>query len=345
MTVKIIQDDCERGMQGLEVQSVQCCITSPPYWGLRDYGFKGQLGLEKTPEEYIEKMVNVFREVWRVLRDDGTLWLNCGDSYWGGKGQSGQQSSEYQAARQDVSINKPYHQIAGPKTTRPSDGKHDIIKPKDLIGMPWRLAFALQADGWYLRSACPWVKRSAMPESVTDRPSSALEYIFLLTKQPKYYYDADAVRVECSSVSQERYKYPMNVGIKETSGGGRIDNASNTPGMKNYTGYRNRRNSDWWFESVGMLMAGEEIVGFDVNPQGFKEAHFATFPPKLIEPMVKAGTKEGDTILDPFGGAGTTGLVADRLGRDAILIELNEEYCKMARKRIKEDNPLFAKIE
>lgn len=410
--IKIVQGDCLEVMRGMDAGSVQCCITSPPYWGLRCYGVDGQYGLEKSPEEFIAKMVEVFGEIKRVLRDDGTLWLNMGDSYVGGGGFSPTAPSN-KTSRAGQLGEKVYGVGMGIKP-------QGNLKSKDLCGMPWRLAFALQADGWYLRSACPWVKRSAMPESCTDRPSSALEYIFLLTKQPKYYYDADAVRVitgnEATWKDYEKgdghnmpsgdLKSGVNVGF-----GAKKDSFAHPAG-------RNRRNSDFWFESVGMLMAGDEIVGFDVCPRSFKGSHFATFPPKLIEPMVKAGTSEKGccpkcgagwyritktdrkptrpgadtktegkeniemgnrdplrhctetqtvgwrpgceccnddcetypppvpcTILDPFGGAGTTGLVADRLGRDAILIELNQEYCDMAKNRIHEDNPLFSGVE
>ena len=187
MNIEIVQGDCMDVMAGMAEKSVQCCITSPPYWGLRDYGVEGQFGLEKTLEEYISKMVDVFREVRRVLRDDGTLWLNLGDTYWGGKGQSGQKDGNYQANRQDKSLNKPYHQIGGAKQTRPQDGKHDVIKPKDLVGIPWMVAFALRADGWYLRQDIIWHKPNPMPESVTDRCTKSHEYIFLLSKQPRYY--------------------------------------------------------------------------------------------------------------------------------------------------------------
>jgi len=261
----------------LDAKSVQCVITSPPYWGLRDYGVKGQIGLEPTPDDYVQTMVKVFREVTRVLRDDGTLWLNMGDSYasspagnFGGDMPAPADGGRYRA-------NKP-------KMDYGASG----LKPKDLVGIPWRVAFALQADGWYLRSDIIWHKPNPMPESVTDRPTKSHEYLFLLTKSPRYYYDTDAVR---------------------------------EPSVEQAAG-RNLR-SVW-----------------TINPQPFSEAHFATFPTALVEPCIKAGSTKGDLILDPFAGSGTVGCVALKLAREFVGIELNPDYCTLARESI--EGPLFA---
>jgi len=351
MKTEIHIGDCLEVLRTLPAGSVQTCITSPPYWGLRNYlDAAAQIGLEKTPEDHIAVMVEVFREVRRVLRDDGTLWMNYGDAYM----------------------------------------------DKQLIGMPWRVALALQADGWWLRSSIIWAKGvsfcdsysgSVMPESCRDRPTSAHENLFLMSKASRYFYDADAVREASAdqAATDERYK----AGNFSTVRG----SAHVTPDYRNPIAGRNLR--DVWI----------------INPQGFPGAHFATFPPALVEPCIKAGTSEkgccascgapirrvveatggttgkgwhdhqddistgqskarldGDysrettgweptcdcedagesvpcKVLDPFGGAGTAALVADRLGRDAVLVELNKEYAEMARDRILADCPMFSSVE
>ena len=245
--------------------------------GLRDYGVDGQLGLEKTPEEYVQKLVEVFREVKRVLRDDGTLWLNLGDSYWGGKGQSAQAWSTEHTERD--TLEKSQHQITGKGETRPQDGKHDVIKPKDLVGIPWRVAFALQADGWWLRSDIIWAKSNTMPESVTDRPTKAHEYIFLLTKSRRYYYDACAV-AEPISESYASDKRPHGV-LRQ-----RLYEKSKyvTAGMIE--------------AGVGDFPTGERVTTrnlrtvWEICTQPRKEAHFATFPDKIPEICIKAGTSQ-----------------------------------------------------
>jgi len=294
----IIQGDALTVLSGMESESVNCCVTSPPYWGLRDYGVDGQLGLEKTPEEYVEKMTGIFREVRRVLRDDGTLWLNLGDSYSGSGGWSG--------CKEGVSLSTSN---MGKKAS--GVGRKDVIglKPKDLIGIPWRVAFALQRDGWYIRCDIIWAKPNPMPESVKDRPTKAHEYIFLMSKNQKYYYDADAIR--------ELADPDLTVRDRDTT------KLNNTPGRTKMGGlktneyeYKNKR-SVW-----------------NVPTQPFPDAHFAVFPPKLIEPCILAGSPEGGIVLDPFFGSGTTGLVAKNAARKFTGIELNEEYIKMAEKRL-----------
>jgi len=393
--LEVLVGDCKETLKSLPDNSVHTCATSPPYYGLRDYGtatWEGgdpncdhsishysdtlkpnvdrpsrnpeerrvcnkcgairtdnQIGLEDTPEEFIENLVEVFREVKRVLHPSGTLWVNIGDSYWGGKGASGQLSPEKQNARENT-LNKGHSHVAGEKQTRPTDKNHEVIKPKDLIGIPWMLAFALRADGWYLRQDIIWQKPNPMPESVKDRCTKAHEYIFLLSKSKKYFYDHEAVK----------------------------EKSKDTEGKRN-------RHSVW-----------------KVPVRPFKDAHFATYPPELIEPCVLAGTSEHGcceecgnpfkriihterpetrkvqarlvpgqerhgsfgverfdeaiktttigweatceckdpvvipcTVLDPFGGSGTTAAVALKHGRSAILCELNEDYIQFQDRRIK----------
>ena len=279
-TNKIYQGDVLKVLKTFPDESIHCCVTSPPYWGLRDYGVEGQLGLEPTPEEYVSKMVEVFREVKRVLRKDGTLWLNLGDSYV------------------------------------TSHGVGNGRKPKDLVGIPWMVAFALRADGWYLRQDIIWHKPNAMPESVTDRCTKAHEYIFLLTKKQKYFYDAEAIKEKQSGEIKTR-RFSSDGGAKARAMGKHISGGNEGTGAKwTDTGSRNKR-SVW-----------------TVATKPFKEAHFATYPPDLIEPCILAGCPEGGVVLDPFMGSGTTGMVAAMYQRNFIGFELNQEYCKMAEKRI-----------
>jgi len=286
---------------------VQCCITSPPYWGLRDYGVDGQLGLESTSGAYVAKLVDVLREVWRVLRDDGTLWLNLGDSYAGSN--KGQMADGHYVGGDKQRTNK------GTMTRLPKNVARNGLKPKDLVGIPWRVAFALQADGWYLRSDIIWAKPNPMPESVTDRPTKSHEYVFLLAKQGRYYYDAKAIkepsvypnddRKARSSVTDKRMPTDKIAGIR--------------PGSATYA-TRNRR-SVW-----------------TVATSPYSGAHFATFPPKLIEPMILAGCPADGVVLDPFCGSGTTGAVAVRLERKFIGIDLKSEYIKLSKSRIIKEN-------
>lgn len=280
----------------------QMCVTSPPYWGLRDYGVEGQLGLEETPEEYVSKMVGVFREARRVLRGDGVLWLNIGDSY---------------AANRSYQVPSTK---GGPKHS-PAQGQSSNnkvpsgLKPKDLVGIPWLLAFALRSDGWYLRQDIIWHKSNPMPESVKDRCTKAHEYLFLMTKSQKYYWDGGAIeepaKWERWGDQTENKKHPGTAGHL---GGKKI---SELP-VKNT---RNRR-SVW-----------------TIPTYPFPEAHFATFPPALIEPCILAGSRQGDVVLDPFIGSGTVGMVAVQLGRQYIGVELNPEYIDMANRRIANAKP------
>lgn len=315
----ILQGDWIEQLRTLPDESVQCCVTSPPYWGLRDYGVAGQLGLEKAPEEYVAKLVAGFREVRRVLRKDGTLWLNLGDSYCATTKGSGGHNPKQDSNRGSWMGDRSWQIPTG-------------LKSKDLVGIPYRVAFALQADGWYLRSHMPWIKRNCMPESVTDRPASAVESMFLLTKSQRYHCDMKAVEVPASAayMNDGRWKSgptDANVKLGYEDAGTRNPKATHKVfnGEKRTT--RNRRNSDWFFESwQGLYQEDGEPLAFIANTAGFNEAHFATFPSKLIEPCILAGTKAGDTVLDPFGGSGTTGMVANTHARKAILIELNPQY-------------------
>jgi DNA modification methylase len=341
----ILQGDVIECLKDIEDNTIQCVVTSPPYWGLRDYGtatwiggdkdcnhfrdnhvsnscttghnnsqksggvadsiYKSvckkcgakredeQLGLEETPEEYVENMVKVFREVRKVLKDDGTLWLNLGDSY-----SSGGRST---TTNQTLRGNNNYG------VTRPKPSEN--IKPKDLIGIPWRVAFALQQDGWYLRQDIIWHKPNPMPESVTDRCTKSHEYIFLLTKSANYYYDAE-------SIKEKTLTYDNTNRDRDTT------RLNNTPGRTRMEGlktnnYEKRNKRSVW----------------KINTKPYKEAHFAVFPEKLPELCIKAGSKKGDIVLDPFFGSGTTGYVAQRLYRKWLGIELNPEYIKIANKR------------
>lgn len=305
---EIIEGNCIDVLPTLLTGSVNCCVTSPPYWGLRDYGHGDQLGLETTPEEYVEKIVSVFREIRRVLRPDGTLWLNLGDSYIGAAG--GRQGKNSQMA--DRSVSKA-------RANRILDKKCEGLKPKDLAGIPWRVAFALQADGWWLRSDVIWAKSNPMPESVTDRPTKSHEYLFLLSKSARYFYDAEAIAEQTTDP-----EYREKGKIRPTATGGK--------GFEIRGGLHKQEG--------GRLIRNRRTV-WTIPTQPFPGAHFAVMPPALVEPCILAGCPIGGTVLDPFGGAATVGVVARRLQRRTILIEINPEYAEMGRRRIEGDAPLF----
>jgi DNA modification methylase len=336
MTVRILNCDVIEGLRQLEDESVHCVVTSPPYWGLRDYGMPGQLGLESTFATYVTAMAEVFDEVRRVLRSDGTLWLNLGDCYagsWGAQSRSDAHDSPVSADQ--IS--------AHPKTTQTgSKNRFPGLKPKDLVGIPWRVAFALQARGWWLRSDIVWSKPNPMPESVTDRPTKSHEYVFLLTKSERYFYDAEAIK--------EAAAYPNGpnspASIASPYGQGFTRRA---PAISDE---RKDLRSDVESRHRASIAGGQSMQAepdgkrnkrsvWNIATAPFAEAHFATFPPELPGICIKAGCPKGGTVLDPFGGAGTTGLVADRLQRNAVLIELNPEYAAMARRRIDGDRGLL----
>ena len=304
---EILVGDALAVLKGLPDESAQCCVTSPPYWGLRDYGVNGQIGLEKTPEEYVTRMVTLFGEVRRVLRVDGTLWLNLGDSY----ARSPEKGEKFRGKSKEY-LSHNHDRMTGPDVP-------NGLKSKDLIGIPWRVAFALQADGWYLRSDIIWSKPNPMPESVTDRPTKAHEYLFLMSKSERYYYDGDAIREPYKPESMGRYAYSLD-GTAPTArqpDNGDVDRRKREARTRDPNPKGRNRRTVW-----------------DIPTSPFPEAHFAVFPEKLIEPCILAGCPEGGVVLDPFMGSGTTALVALKAKRQFLGIELNPEYAQMAEARI-----------
>lgn len=332
MTVRVIQGDCREVLATLPAGSVQCCVTSPPYYGLRDYRVAGQIGLEASPDVYVGELVAVFREVRRVLADDGTVWLNLGDSYagsWGAQGRGGAPSASstleghgHRGGGPKLRGLSAVQIAAAPKRERTGSVAHlGGVKEKDLLGITWMVAFALRADGWFLRRDIIWHKPNPMPESVRDRPTSAHEYVFLLSKSAQYFYDAAAIA--------EPAEFP--VGTREDRRRGEFGGkgAAGPVGREPFRAIRETRNA----RSV-----------WTIPTQPYAGAHFATMPRDLAERCIKAGSRGGDTVLDPFGGAGTTGLVADRLGRNAVLIELNGDYARQAEQRMRADAPLLVEV-
>lgn len=317
----IIQGDALEVLSGMAAESVQMCVTSPPYWGLRDYGVAGQLGLEATSGAYVAKMVKVFREVRRVLRDDGTLWLNLGDSYATGGGKVGRCPDGGEQGERFLR--------QGHINTQPNRMPLEGLKPKDLCGIPWRVALALQADGWWLRQDIIWHKSNPMPESVTDRCTKAHEYIFLLSKSKAYYYDADAIR-EPQTCSDKRAGRNSQC-LVDRSPSPRKGIRSSDPERFGLTRNRGVPN-----ESCTHPAGRNRRSVWTVATQSFAEAHFATFPEKLIEPCVLAGCPEEGVVLDTFSGAGTTGVVCIKTNRQYVGIELNPEYVAMSKRRIQE---------
>lgn len=310
MNYQVLLGDCLLSLSAMPEQSVHCCVTSPPYYGLRDYGTEGQIGLEETPEQFIQKLVDVFREVRRVLRNDGTLWLNIGDSY--NTSNSGSQNGigkAYGRNTDKAGNSRPCREATGLKRQL-CEG----IKPKDMIGIPWMLAFALRADGWYLRQEIIWHKTNPMPESVRDRCTKAHEQIFLLSKSPRYYFDREAMKEPVSGTAKSRGK---GVTPKSSLNAfGSKQNASFSAAVRGLVEQRNRR-SVW-----------------TIPTRPYKGAHFATFPPALIEPCILAGCPIGGVVLDPFGGSGTSAGVAVAHGRSAIICELNSDYAKLVPDRV-----------
>ena len=346
---RILEGDVTEQLKTLADESVQCMITSPPYWGLRDYGVKGQLGLEKTPEEYIAKMVAVFREVRRVLRGDGTCWINMGDSYASGKGTCYNPGGGTNSLGQERKAAGAHPLDRGNKSTLAAVG----LKSKDLVGIPWMPAFALRTNGWYLRQDIIWAKPNPMPESVTDRCTKSHEYLFLLTKSARYFYDAGAIKEP--AVTDDMRRPYTSEGAWQLDGrpveqrhGGQIRTTGNKT-HKLVAEYE-RSDSEEHRTAAGLLKIAETAYAtrnkrsvWTIATQPFKEAHFATFLEKLVEPCILAGSRTGDTVLDCFAGSGTTGAMALRHGRNFIGIELNPEYAAMARRRIETDAPLFNK--
>jgi len=326
MIDQVFNMDCLSGLRTLPDGFANTCVTSPPYYGLRDYGHDGQIGLEETPEAYVAKLVEVFREVRRVLRDDGTLWLNLGDSYAGSWGNYGGQNRGKGTQRKITNGSKS-HQTSydGLEKWRPPTTNPPGLKPKDLIGIPWRVAFALQADGWYLRQDIIWHKPNPMPESVTDRCTKAHEYIFLLSKSARYYYDVEAVKEAASESSGWARQRENGIDTwKYNDTPERIASTGvNNKGTFGEKGMRNRR-SVW-----------------TIATQPYSGAHFATYPQELIEPCIKAGCPTDGIVLDPFMGAYTTALVARKLDRHYVGFELNPEYCKIGESRLRKQLGMF----
>lgn len=316
-------------------KTVQCVVTSPPYYGLRDYCVDGQIGLEQSPDEYVANLVAAFREVWRVMKDDGTLWVNLGDSYAAG-GRGGNSDVITGKAKNASKIS---HWT--PNKSKRIDQGHgrwgggnlpatNGLKPKDLIGIPWRVAFALQADGWYLRSDIIWSKPNPMPESVTDRPTKAHEYLFLLAKSQKYFYDADAIREDGKWSTEERKARvkPEHKSIPdEKKNGIRQCKPAGWDTRQGAHGsfHRSGRAEDIEYTLSHSITRNKRSV-WEIATQPTSYAHFATYPEKLVEPCILAGSRPGDLVLDPFSGSGTTGRVAIRHNRRYIGTELNFSY-------------------
>lgn len=319
---KIYNCDCLEGLKTLPDESVNCCVTSPPYFGLRDYGHERQIGLEETPEEFVSKMVEVFTEVKRVLKKDGTLWLNLGDSYASGKTgrddvceEGRERLSKYgHPGKSNKDINK-FHPV---KQRKIAAG----LKHKDLIGIPWMVAFALRSSGWYLRQDIIWHKPNPMPESVTDRCTKAHEYIFLLSKSQKYYYNHEAIKYE-------------SLEVKDYSLTHKVGNKRNPDKLNN--GFRPR-------DTPAIYEMSNKRSVWTITTKPFSEAHFATFPEDLIVDCIKAGCPENGLVLDPFMGAGTTALVASKLNRNFIGFELNADYIEIIKKRMQSEFGMFNKL-
>jgi DNA modification methylase len=389
LTIRLLCGDALEQLRLLPDESVQCCITSPPYWGLRDYGIAGQLGLQRTPEEYVAKLVGVFREVRRVLRNDGTLWLNLGDCYATGAGKvgdcpgGGEQGERWKGnrgthTRENSGKHGPGLAEMGPRT-QPNRMPLPGFKPKDLVGVPWRVAFALQADGWWLRSAIVWAKPNGMPGSQKDRPTSSYEMIFLFSQSALYWSDFDAIKTPPRESSRIR----LAQNVQAQAGSHRANAGRKTNGPMRAVGTDKQRGHSWrhagfndrwdlmekWQQQAAPAMIRD--VWF-VSPQRFTGAHFAVMPEEIARRCIAAGSEranaEGDraavevvrdgveqasvrrnggrgVVLDPFCGSGTVGVVALRAGRDFIGIELNPEYLEMARRRIEGTAPLFAEEE
>ena len=312
---KLICADAAAGLKTLPQESVQMCVTSPPYYGLRDYGTDGQIGVEQTPREYIDRLVEVFAEVYRVLKPDGTLWLNISDSYAGsGKGPMSIQVAGNGKNRNLYDMKSRIYEV--PK-------RWENIKPKDMIGIPWMLAFALRDFGYYLRSDIIWHKTNCLPESVKDRPSKSYEHIFLFAKSPKYYFDYKAIQEPIKEVTAARYK-------RGRSGKAKYSGTQASQGID--------RKTDAVTEEIRQHKRKRDVWEVSTNTYRMDE-HFAMFPELLIEPCILAGSREGDTVLDPFFGSGTTGAVAKWLGRSYIGIDLNPRYLEKAEMRIAEVKP------
>jgi DNA modification methylase len=394
MSTTILVGDVRTRLLEIPTDSIHCIVTSPPYWGLRDYGVEGQIGLEASPAKFIAEMVAVFEELRRVLRPDGTCWVNMGDSYAGGRrgpdvGSGLEGSRDAQAQSRMAQVKMVESRRRDNAMIPRSDGQVAGLKPKDLVMMPHRLAIALQDAGWWVRQDIVWAKPNPMPESVRDRCTKSHEYIFLLTKSEHYYYDQNAIAEPCSPNTHARLSQNLQdqIGSTRANGGAKSNGpmkavargvgfGHGADSLERQRGRVTRVCADridaeasarmgrapGWRKSAAALTGTKNNNSFDLalaimpetrnkrsvwsmSTQSFKDAHFATFPTELPETCIKAGCPPGGTVLDPFFGAGTTGLVADRLQRNCIGIELNPAYAEMARKRIQAESTLFAEIE
>lgn len=311
----IINRDALSALREFPADSVHCAVTSPPYYALRDYGIDAQIGREDTPEQYIDRLTAVFRELRRVLRPDGTLWLNIADTYCCTGSKDGHADPKNPKGRNG-------RQVA-------QNHRAPNCKQKDMIGIPWLLAFSLRADGWYLRSDIIWQKENPMPESCKDRPTRCYEHIFLLTKSKKYYYDAAAIAEPISPKTAARYRQSRSANSKYAEG---------TPGQGKTQGLNRARSGGYYDEALMPTTRNKRDVWL-INTVPYKGGHFAAFPPKLAETCILAGCPKGGVVLDPFLGSGTTAAVAKALGRSYIGIEINAEYCALARARIGGEEP------
>jgi len=393
VSVRILTGDVREQLKTLADDSVDCVVTSPPYWGLRDYGVDGQLGMERTLGEHIETMVEVFRDVRRVLKPSATLWLNYGDCY--ATHPNGKSAAAYKADGSDDRTfrDKPFSTVGAIYGSDPRGkdrrGNHSTLrgapppdtpgriaaggylKPKDLCMIPNRLAIALQDDGWWVRSEIIWSKPNPMPESVTDRPAGTHEKVWLLTKSARYHFDAEAIMEDCSPSTHARLSQDVanQIGSERANGGRKTngnmkavvrakdaDDSARPPGSRPHSlskfesrkiaeaasGIKNNSSMDGALAIMPLKRNARNV--WEIPTAAFSEAHFATFPPALVERCLLAGCPKGGTVLDPFFGAGTTGLVADRLGHDCIGIELNSAYVAIARARIHGDCPMFTEV-
>ena len=317
----LLNGDARETLSQLDSESIDCCVTSPPYYALRDYGYDGQIGLEKSPDEYISRLVEVFREVNRVLKPEGTLWINIGDSYWG----SGSRGFDFTNSFTEKSKVQMDSKGTINLSNLPSlKGNCGVYKDKDLIGIPWMLAFALRADGWYLRQDIVWAKPNCMPESVTDRCTKSHEYVFLFSKSKKYYFDNKAIQEDCSA---ENVSPNIKFGGNKYGENSDAHYATYSGNKYEPTGRRNKR--DVW--SVPTSAGYTDGDG----------AHYATYSPQLVEPCVLAGCPFGGVVLDPFNGTGTTGVVAVKNGRKYIGIDLSEKYIELSTRRLEAETAQY----
>lgn len=314
-SAKILVGDAVNRLRELPERSVRTVVTSPPYWGLRDYGHEGQLGLEATPQEFVENLCKIFDEVWRVLADDGTVWVNLGDSYIGYKG------ANYLTDKSNSNLQKSTHVPSAHNVGTPQTSG---LKTKDLVGIPWRFAFAMLDRGWYLRQDIIWAKPNPMPESVRDRCTKSHEYIFLMSKSPKYFFDLNAIAEPLAESSVRR----LAEDIENQNGSFRANGGQkHIKAVGGENGTRNKR-SVW-----------------NVSVAKYAEAHFAVYPPELITPCVLAGSEPGDVVLDPFSGSGTTGEVALKHERNYVGVELNPSFASLSERRISDAIGMFGDVE